>query len=222
MMDTSAVLAFAGAVFIVTIKPGPGVLAMLSRSLADGWKQGAALALGLWALHMTFLTVATLTFVLVKDYLDFAVILFKALGAVLMIHLGVKEFGKINQPLVTASAGAAHFRDYLKNFWTGVSINIGNPLMFFFYAAILPATLDVATLRPIDLLTCYGVLIVFNLGTLISMAVGADSVRAFLTDLDKARHVRMLVGTMFILIGLLMGLSALPFIDWADLYFRGS
>lgn len=221
MMDTSAVLALAGAVFIVTIKPGPGVLAMLSRSLADGWKQGAALAVGLWFLHMSFMTVATLTFVLLEEYLDFAVILFKALGAVLMIHLGIKEFSKLDVPLVTGAANTAHFRDYLKNFWTGVTINIGNPLMFFFYAAILPATVDVANLRPADLFTCYLVLFVINLGTLVAMAVGADSVRAFLTDAGKARQTRILVGSMFIMIGLLMGLSALPFIDWADVYFNG-
>lgn len=218
MMDTSAVLAFAGAVFVVTIKPGPGMLALLSRSLADGWKQGAALAVGLWALHMTFMTVATLTFVLLEDYLEFAVILFKTLGAVLMIHLGLKEFGKIDQPLI-AQASTNHYTAYLKNFWTGVTVNIANPLMFFFYAAILPATIDIATMQPSDLFVCYLVLFVVNLGGLISLAVGADSVRAFLTDANKVRHVRILVGAMFILIGLLMGLSALPFIDWAQVYF---
>lgn len=218
-MDINTALAFAGAVFIITIKPGPGVLACVSRSLADGWIFGSAIALGICLVHVVYLSIASLTFAIAQEHVEFISILLKALGGTLMIYLGIKEFMRIDNPLVMPSGNGSRAHDLLRNFMTGIMICLGNPLVIFFYAALVPSVMNVSLLSVADIAMCALLLLVFNWGVLTAMCMGSDAVHGFLSDAEKARPLRILTAVMFILIGILMGVSAMPFLDWGHIYY---
>ncbi len=219
MITVTGALAFASAVFIITAKPGPGMLAIVSRSLSSGWLQGSIMGLGICSIHVLYLIVAGFTFNLATELADFLIILLKTLGAVLMIYLGIKEYMKLNKPLVVEITKATR-GESLKNFFSGMILALSNPIVVLFYVAFVPTILDVAQLRTMDIVICALLLLVSNWGLLVFISACADGVRGYLADTKNAKRLRILISIMFIMIGFVIGLSAMPFVDWGGLYLQ--
>ena len=139
MPDGTALLAFVVAALVVLLIPGPGVLYVLARSLAQGQKAGLVSVLGLSAgafLHVVAATVG-LSAVLVASAAAFGVV--KLLGAAYLIYLGVRAF------LTRGSNGYVEVsapRSLRRVFRDGVIVSVLNPKIAVFFLAFLPQFAD--------------------------------------------------------------------------------
>lgn len=217
MLTFSGIFAFALVILVSTLKPGPGLLATVSRALSDGAKQGIYVAMGNATMHVVYFVLVCLAIGFAQNFMDFITILLKALGAVFMIYLGVKEFIKLEAPLIFG--GKKKENSISENYMTGVTVCLANPLVIFLYAAIAPAFIPINSLTSLDIVLLSLVVFAMNCGGLSFLCVCAGAVREFFKSEGNLKGVRVIVGTMFILIGLVIGFSAMPFIDWTEIYF---
>lgn len=215
-MDFVTALAFAGAVFVFTFKPGPGMLTSVIRSLGDGWVQGSTIAFGHCLMHLVILTLVCFAFSFAHGHVEFLGTLLKVMGGVCMIYMGVQEFTKLDAP-ITANAGQS-FEDFWHNFVAGVASG-ANPLNVFFYAGLIPTVIDMNDLNGTDIMLCNLIVFLINWGGLTLLCIMADAVRAQFARPDTMRYIRGGAAVMFILLGLIMGLSAMPMVDWGRVYY---
>jgi len=141
MPGTALLLGFVAAALVVLLTPGPGVLYVVSRSLAQGRRSGLAAALGLSLGALVHVAAAAigLSAILVASSTAFSIV--KALGAGYLILLGVRALLGRNGtsgpvPLPEVALGRA-VRE-------GIVISIFNPKIAIFFLAFLPQFADPA------------------------------------------------------------------------------
>jgi threonine/homoserine/homoserine lactone efflux protein len=139
-MSLTALLVFAGALFIAAATPGPSVAALVARVLSKGARDVLPFLVGLWAGDAFWLTfaVAGLSAIAVTFYHAFLVI--KWLGVLYLLYLAWKMwFAKAEAPEEALPEAKSPFRLFL----TGLAIALGNPKIMMFYVALLPSIIDI-------------------------------------------------------------------------------
>lgn len=140
-MSTDRLLAFAALSLLLIVIPGPSVLFVIGRALAQGRR--AALTTVAGNTLGAYLLVVAVAFgigsVVERSVLVFTVL--KLAGAVYLVHLGVKawrERGSLRAAFT--GGGAAH--SGLRTFWEGFAVGVTNPKTIVFFAAVLPQFVD--------------------------------------------------------------------------------
>jgi threonine/homoserine/homoserine lactone efflux protein len=140
MLSLTALLVFAGALFIAAATPGPNVAALVARVLSKGAGDVLPFLVGLWAGDAVWVTfaVAGLSAIATTFYHAFLVI--KWLGILYLLYLAWKMWftrpeEKEGQLPEAKSAG--------KLFLTGLALALGNPKIMIFYIALLPSIIDI-------------------------------------------------------------------------------
>jgi threonine/homoserine/homoserine lactone efflux protein len=134
-------LLFTGAALVLLLIPGPAVLYIVGRSVAQGRKAGLVSVLGI---HVaTFLHVLAaalgLSVLLLSSALAFSIV--KYAGAAYLIWLGLR---KIFGPAETAGAnGELPQYSHARLFRDGFVVNLLNPKTALFFFAFLPQFIDV-------------------------------------------------------------------------------
>jgi threonine/homoserine/homoserine lactone efflux protein len=132
--------AFIAASLALAITPGPGVLYIVTRSLAQGRTAGFASVAGLAVGNAVGATVAALGLaaVLAASSLLYAAI--KYLGAAYLFYLA---YQMLRRAEVAASVAAQQPSRPLQAFRDGVIVGVLNPKTALFFAALLPQFVDV-------------------------------------------------------------------------------
>ena len=135
-MHLTTVLLFALATFLLTVSPGPGVLYVTARSLAQGRRAGFASMFGIefgevvWiAAAATGVAALLSASVTALDALHFA-------GAAYLVYLGIQRWRQAG--VVTAPLPAPLGRIFLQGFVT----QLLNPKVAVFFVAFLPQFLN--------------------------------------------------------------------------------
>ena len=135
--DTAIILQFSVAVVILAITPGPDMTLFVGRTLSEGRAAGFACMLGATTgiLMHTIMVTAGLSALILASPKAFLVL--KIAGAVYLIWLAVQaiRFGSAFSP---HSEMRRHARPLLKNWMTGIGINLLNPKIILFYVTFLP------------------------------------------------------------------------------------
>lgn len=159
-MTLASSLALFGSMVILALLPGPGILAVVARTLASGLRHGASTVAGVVAGDFVFITLALLGLAALSELTGgfFAVV--KYLGAAYLIWLGIsvalgKNAGTPVRPIREAS--------HLASFAAGLLTTLGNPKAILFYLSFFPAFMDLSTVSVLD------ATIIFAIAT---MAVG--------------------------------------------------
>ena len=133
---------FAIAALALLLIPGPAVLYIVSRSLAQGRFAGFVSNLGIHCGTMVHVVAASLglSALLMTSAVAFAAV--KYLGAAYLIWLGLRRiFGPEAAPDAT---GSAVRRSYLELVRDGFIVNLLNPKTALFFLAFLPQFADVS------------------------------------------------------------------------------
>ncbi|MFI5959154.1 LysE family translocator [Cryptosporangium sp. NPDC051539] len=141
MVSTEHLLAFAAMSFVLIIVPGPSVLFVIGRALAQGHRAAlttvAGNSLGCYVL------IAAVAFgigsIVERSVLVFTIL--KLAGAAYLIYLGVKAWRR-RRSLQAAFAGADAPRGALRTFGEGFTVGVSNPKTIVFFAAVLPQFVD--------------------------------------------------------------------------------
>jgi threonine/homoserine/homoserine lactone efflux protein len=139
MPESGKLLLFLSAAVLLAIAPGPGILYVLSRSLAGGKREGILSALGTFAGGMVhvFAAAAGVSIILAKSALAFATV--KYVGAAYLCFLGVKmimEARASANPLEPIKVGSRN------PFWQGIATEALNPKTALFFLSFIPQFVD--------------------------------------------------------------------------------
>ena len=132
-------LGFIAASVVVLLIPGPGVLYVVARSAAQGYRAGLASVLGLsaGALVHVFAAAAGLSAILLTSATAFGLV--KALGAAYLIYLGLRTVFASGTAAESGSLPPASAR---RLFIDGVMVSVFNPKIAVFFLAFLPQFVD--------------------------------------------------------------------------------
>lgn len=197
--------AYAGAVFVLFLTPGPVWVALTARALTGGFRQAWPLAVGvtmgdlLWPL-LAILGVSWVVslwggFLEVLRWV--AAGIFIAMGALLVRHAGkpISTDGRLTRPGMWAGFAA------------GVAVIIGNPKAVLFYMGMLPGFFDLRTIGWPDVAAICAVSMAVPLVGNLCMALIVDRARRLLTSPAALARVNRISGALLVLVGL-----AIPFL----------
>lgn len=143
MADWPLLLAFAAATFAFAAVPGPAVLYVVTRTLAEGRQAGVAAVLGmhLAGYFPVFATAAGLTALLAAVPVIYAGV--KTVGALYLIWLGFSMWRRADAALSPAAAKASLRQSAV--------VQLTNPKLAIFYLAFLPQFVDAGAAWPVGL-----------------------------------------------------------------------
>jgi homoserine/homoserine lactone efflux protein len=132
-------LNFALVALVVTLVPGPAFIVVLTTALRRGFRPGAYATAGIVigdAVYF-FLTAVGLGSLLATSFWTFTI--FKWLGIIYLIYLGLRSLFFPNNSLIAADGGSVSGRS---SFITALTVQLANPKLLLFLAALLPQFLD--------------------------------------------------------------------------------
>ena len=130
------IVLFLGAALMLLLIPGPAVLYIVARSIAQGRLAGFISDLGIHTATLVHVLAAALglSALLASSALAFSIV--KYAGAAYLIWLGLKKiFGRADDP---ENTGALTRHSYARLFRDGFVVNLLNPKTALFFLAFLP------------------------------------------------------------------------------------
>jgi threonine/homoserine/homoserine lactone efflux protein len=200
-------LLFTGAALVLLLIPGPAVLYVVARSVAQGRKAGIVSVLGIHTATLIHIAAAALglSVLVLSSALAFNIV--KYAGAAYLVWLG---FRKLFGPVETPSANGALTRySHAQLFRDGFLVNLLNPKTALFFLAFLPQFVDVSRGHVAMQITILGLLLAL-------LGVCTDSAYALLAGLvgERLKRSRGYVkferygsGVLFIGLGVTAALS---------------
>lgn len=199
------IMAYAGAVVILFLTPGPVWVALVARGLSGGFQQAWPLAVGvvlgdfLWPL-LAILGVSWIIsvwggFLFVMKLV--AAAMFLGMGALLIWHAGkpIATDGRLTRPGMWAG------------FTAGIAVIVGNPKAILFYMGLLPGFFDLAQITWVDIIAILGVSMAIPLIGNLLLALMIDRARGLLTSPEALARTNRIAGILLIGVGL-----AIPFL----------
>jgi threonine/homoserine/homoserine lactone efflux protein len=177
--ETSVLLAYSLACFVLFITPGPDMSLFLAKTMSGGRKHGLAAMLGAMAgccVH-TLLAALGLSALLAASTTAFTVL--KVVGALYLLWLAVDAV-RHGSALNLRNRGAAD-ASVLRTFLVGVGINLTNPKIVLFFVTFLPQFIDAGDPHAAGKLVFLGLYFVaFSIPLAALMILGAERVVAVL------------------------------------------
>jgi threonine/homoserine/homoserine lactone efflux protein len=202
MPATNTLLVFGAASLAFLAVPGPSVIYIVSRSLAEGRKAGVVSALGVQGgglIHVTAATVGV-SALLASSAVAFSVV--KYAGAAYLIYLGLRKLldGVEEEAEEPQAAGLSRL------FWQGVLVNGLNPKTALFFLAFLPQFVDPdrGAVAP-QVLVLGGLFLLLATLSDSTYALVAGTVRGWLGA--RRRRLAQLSGCSYLGLGVLAALS---------------
>lgn len=141
MVSAERLLAFAAMSFLLIVIPGPSVLFVIGRALAQGRRAALTTVVGntLGAYALVVAVALGVGSVVERSVLVFT--LLKLAGAAYLVYLGVRAWRQRHSPAAAFSADtSAH--GGLRTLWEGFAVGVANPKTIVFFAAVLPQFVD--------------------------------------------------------------------------------
>jgi len=147
-------LAYALALGVAAAIPGPGVVALVARSLASGFWAGMAFAVGLILGDLTFLAAAVFGLTRAAEALGDVFVVVRFGAGLYLGYLAVQLWRTAarTQPVAGREADSP-----LASFLAGLTVTLANPKTIVFYLAVLPTLLDLRTVSQSDFATLVAV-----------------------------------------------------------------
>jgi threonine/homoserine/homoserine lactone efflux protein len=207
--STPLLLAFLGASLVLAVTPGPAVVYILTRTLAQGRASGLASVAGVALGNLGNAAGAALGLAALFAVSAMAFTVVKWLGALYLIFLGVRLWRQGDDTAVGAPQVRA--QSHRRVFTDGFVVALLNPKTAIFFAAFLPQFMNPhGAVLPQSLLL--GALFVAVAASTDLLYVLGASVLAprLQRGIAQARWGRRIAGSSFIALGLLTALSERP------------
>ena len=207
--DTPLLLAFVGASLVLALTPGPAVLYIVTRTLAQGRACGLASVLGVALGNLSNAVGAALGLAALFAVSSAAFTVVKWAGAVYLVYLGIRMWRAT--PAITDATPQAPVQPLRRVFRDGFVVALLNPKTTLFFAAFLPQFMD-AHASPLMQTLALG-------GVFVGIAGCTDLIYVLTASLvaprvnRAARHAlwgNRLAGTSFIGLGVLTAMGTRP------------
>lgn len=177
-MGLESAIAFAAAMFVFALIPGPGVMALVGRTLAHGVRPGLVWAAGELLGDVIFLLLAVYGLGFIASELSGVFMAVRILGGAYLVYLGACCLLGKNDAIPDAPDGAA-LRSHgdLRGFAGGMCVSLGNPKVIAFYCGFLPTFMDMAALRASDVALVAALVVSVGMAVLAGYVLAAASGR---------------------------------------------
>jgi len=149
-MSPENAVSFLFIIFLFAITPGPGVFALLARSLASGIKPCVGLALGMAVSDVIYLILACFGLAVIAEQWAELFMVIRFVGAFYLLYLGWRMWNASPETSLQNGADDITFTA-AKGLLQSFLISASNPKVIFFYIAFLPTILDLNSLTPSDI-----------------------------------------------------------------------
>jgi threonine/homoserine/homoserine lactone efflux protein len=139
-MDLAALVLFAGTLLVAAASPGPGIAALVAQVVGKGPEGAGAFAAGLILGDLVWLAVAILGLAVVAQTFHEIFLVIKYVGAVYLVYLAWRMWTAPVEPLDIAATPRRE--GYVRLFFAGLAVTLGNPKVVAFYLALLPTLID--------------------------------------------------------------------------------
>lgn len=204
-MTALSLFAFAGAMFLLAITPGPGVFATVARALSSGFLHATVVVTGIVAGDLVFLLLAIYGLAAIAEIMGGFFTLVRFAGAAYLIWLGVKLW---RARVLATETTAIQEISWSANFFSGLFITLGNPKVILFYLGFLPAFVDLAALDTSDVAMIAAVVSLVLGATLLGYAYAASSARRLFCSARAKKRLNRTSGSVMIATGVALASRA--------------
>jgi threonine/homoserine/homoserine lactone efflux protein len=198
-----ALVAFLAASLVLAVTPGPGVFYIVTRSATQGRAAGLASVAGVALGNLGNATAASLGLAALFAMSSMAFLVVKCLGAVYLIHLGIRAMRAPGSGHALDGAVGLAPMALRRIFTDGFIVALFNPKTAIFLAAFLPQFLP-ATAQAGPTIALGGIFVLIAAATDTCYAIASGAVGPWLTRGSAARQLgRYVSGAAFIGLGLL-------------------
>lgn len=176
--------AFLVASFILAITPGPGVLYIVTRSVAQGWRHGLASAAGIALGNLGNAIAASLGIVALFTVSSIAFTVVKYAGALYLAYLGVQAIRNAHPIDLAPDLAPTPLRRVFRD---GFVVALLNPKTTIFFAAFLPQFMNTETASLLQSMALSSIFVAIAAVTDSAYAVAAAAIRP---TLGRARRIR--------------------------------
>ncbi|MDK9694842.1 MAG: LysE family translocator [Siculibacillus sp.] len=142
-METTALLVFAGALFLNAGSPGPSIAVLVSQVLTRGAATVVPFVAAMWIGEAAWLAAALAGLSVLAERLHLVFVVVKWAGIAYLALLAVRMWRSPTDP--ETHGGDAPEGSALARFGSGLALTLGNPKIMVFYVALLPSLVDVAS-----------------------------------------------------------------------------
>lgn len=207
MIDAHKLPLFLIASLILAATPGPGMLYVLSRTLAGGRREGIMSSLGTFVGGMVHVVAAAagLSIVLATSALAFSVV--KYCGAAYLIYLGVRLIVRAGHDLDTGGTQVKRSRG--SSFAQGIVTEVLNPKTALFFLSFIPQFVNARSGHAFAGFVILGSLSVGlnTLGDLLAVLLAAPLKRLFAGSRKSQIRQRQTSGAAMIALGAYVAIS---------------
>ncbi|MGB0659361.1 MAG: LysE family translocator [Mangrovicoccus sp.] len=198
----SELAAYAGALFLLFMTPGPVWAAIVARAISGGFQAALPLALGVVVGDVLWPFLAILGVSWIVNEVAWLLTVFRLGAAALFFWMG---YGLIRHAdKIIGSDNRLTRPGFWAGFSAGLAAILGNPKAIIFYMFILPAFFDLTQITKGDItaivMLSFAVPLIGNLG----LALFLDRVRNLLRSPQALRRLNQISGGLLIAVGLVI------------------
>jgi threonine/homoserine/homoserine lactone efflux protein len=175
-MTLSTIAAYAFALFVVVLIPGPGITALVARALGSSFRESLAMAVGIMLGDLVFLTAVVLGLAVVAQAFGTVFMVIKYAGAAYLVYLAYKIW---TSGMLKTDAEIGSRRSMFQSLVSGLLVTLGNPKAMIFYLALVPTLIDIASITVTDYFELLAVTTVVLMAGTIPYIVLAAKAREF-------------------------------------------
>ncbi len=207
--DLPLLLAFVGASLVLALTPGPAVVYIVARTLAQGRACGLTSVLGVALGNLANAVGAALGLAALFAVSSVAFTVVKWVGAAYLVYLGIQLWR--SPPAVASDAAQVPRKPLRRIFRDGFLVAMLNPKTTLFFAAFLPQFMDAHANPLLQTLSLAGVFIAIACCTDLFYVLTASLIAPRLNKAARrAVWGNRLAGTSFIGLGVLTAMGTRP------------
>ena len=206
-MTLESGITFFIAIFIFSITPGPGIFAILARSISRGARASFSLSLGMVMSDIVYLVMACYGLAAIASAWEEVFLIIRYAGAAYLIYLGWKMW---ISPVSTVSSGdnLQDANNEMASFIQGFMISASNPKVILFYVAFLPTFMDLTVLSAADIVLASFLTFVALLLGLTIISIGASQARRFMKSERSMKTLNRTAGGIMASAGAFLALKS--------------
>ena len=209
-MTIESGISFFIAIFIFGITPGPGIFAILAKSMSQGARSCTWLSVGMAISDICYLVMACFGLATLAYAWEEVFLIIRILGGAYLVYLGWKMWTAVPALADELSQVKAvpESQGGLSAFIQGFMISASNPKVILFYIAFLPTFMDVTQLSGNDIVIASLLTFVALMMGLTLIALMAGQARHYLRSTRSVKLMNRTAGSIMASAGLYIALRS--------------
>ena len=163
-MSSASLIAYAVALILAVATPGPAMIAVISKGVAQGTRPALTAASGVAVADVLLGALALGGLAAILALFGWVLVVIKFAAAAYLVWLGIKMWRALPQIGTTTNTGGGDFA-------AGLAVALGNPKAILFHASLMPLIIDLHVLDWSSAATILLIIFTVNLTVMSGYAV---------------------------------------------------